>query len=142
MSRSVTSLDGRRFGRIVVTACTERRVRGSAVWICQCDCGATFERPAHSLLAQKKANYPQFCSKSCVLRLEPREKHAVRVERLRILPQLVAIHRDLATARCNANLPPQLNTLGTDLQGVQARLEALVTSLGGGVYLEGEGWRR
>lgn len=59
-----------------------------------------------------------------------------------IIPQLVSIHRDLATARRNANLPPQLNTLGTDLQSVQARLEALVTSLGGGVYFEGVGWQK
>ncbi len=88
IGRPPVSLEGQRFGRIVAQSSTDRRVNGSVVWVCKCDCGATFERRSSVLLSPRKSGYPQFCSKNCTLRAEPREKRSIRLERARIIARL------------------------------------------------------
>jgi hypothetical protein len=36
---SIKNLTGRRFGRLTAIKYTDKRVSGSVMWLCQCDCG-------------------------------------------------------------------------------------------------------
>lgn len=49
MSKVMTDLTGRKFGRLIVQRPTERRLRGRVVWECLCDCGNTFYADAGAL---------------------------------------------------------------------------------------------
>lgn len=42
-------LTGKRFGKLVVLRKTEKRRRGSVLWLCQCDCGNICEKPTGEL---------------------------------------------------------------------------------------------
>lgn len=44
-------LTGKRFGKLVVLGKTEKRKRGAYLWLCQCDCGNTCEKPTSELNA-------------------------------------------------------------------------------------------
>ena len=43
-------LTGRRFGRLLVIAKSERRAGSAVVWRCRCDCGREVEVPARDML--------------------------------------------------------------------------------------------
>ena len=66
-------LKGRRFGKLVAIKPTEKRIRGSIVWVCKCDCGNECEMAASSLIISRRK--VQSCGCSLVLkRRTPLEK--------------------------------------------------------------------
>ena len=44
-----TDLTGKRFGKLTVIACTDKRKNNYLVWKCRCDCGKTIEVPSRAL---------------------------------------------------------------------------------------------
>jgi len=38
-------LTGQTFGKITVVSCLEKKMYGSSVWLCRCDCGNEIEVP-------------------------------------------------------------------------------------------------
>ena len=47
---NINNLVGKRFGKLVVTKDTKKRVRHHVIWECQCDCGEIVERNSDSLI--------------------------------------------------------------------------------------------
>lgn len=49
MPRQIVNILGSRFGSLVVVKLTHKRLEGSAVWECKCDCGNTSYRSQRNL---------------------------------------------------------------------------------------------
>lgn len=52
-SKRNTNLIGKKFGRLLVIEKTDKRIRRSTVWKCQCDCGNEIEVSSHDLIVRK-----------------------------------------------------------------------------------------
>ena len=50
LRRQHVDLTGRRFGKVVALAPTDKRLNGSVVWHCVCDCGTHFETSERNLV--------------------------------------------------------------------------------------------
>lgn len=59
-------MTGMRIGRLVMVRIVGRGAKGSARWLCQCDCGETCERDRSSLL--HKGTPPERRSCGCMQR--------------------------------------------------------------------------
>lgn len=79
----VKNISGQRFGRLVAVSPTEKRVSGSVVWKCQCDCGNETEASYNSLVSgnvrscgclknecQGPSQYMDYIDGTCVQNLE------------------------------------------------------------------------